>query len=115
MEDIIDYHIDVQDVVNIAGQCQVPVLALTHLVPPPRDSWLLKKMWLSKLIRPAKWSGKMLVGKDGDAFHLTKNSNTITTTNLFENRLLIIAKRVGFVAALFLLFKMYRQSQRSFL
>ena len=115
VEDIIDYHIDVQDVVNIAGQCQVPVLALTHLVPPPRDSWLLKKMWLSKLIRPAKWSGKMLVGKDGDAFHLTKNSNKITTTNLFENRLLIIAKRVGFVAALFLLFKMYRQSQRSFL
>jgi ribonuclease Z len=109
VEDIIDYHIDVQDVVNIAAKCQVPVLALTHLVPPPRDSWLLEKMWLSKLIRPSTWTGQMLIGKDGDAFHLAKHSTNITMVNLVASGMSIFAKQVGFVAALYFLFRMVRR------
>jgi hypothetical protein len=82
---------------------------LTHLVPPPRDSWLLEKMWLSKLIRPSTWTGQMLIGKDGDAFHLAKHSTHITMVNLVASGMSIFAKQVGFVAALYFLFRMVRR------
>jgi ribonuclease BN (tRNA processing enzyme) len=87
VEDVIDYHIDVQDVVDIASTCQVPVLALTHLVPPPSDSWILLKMWLSKLHVPASWNGRLIVGRDGDTFHLPSSpSKKIVTTNLVHGK-----------------------------
>jgi ribonuclease Z len=87
VEDVIDYHIDVQDVVDIASTCQVPVLALTHLVPPPSDSWILLKMWLSKLNVPASWNGRLIVGRDGDTFHLPSSpSKKIVTTNLVHGK-----------------------------
>ena len=102
VEDVIDYHIDVQDVVDIASECQTPVLALTHLVPPPRDNWILLRMWLSKLHIPSTWSGKLVVGKDGDTFHLpAAPSKEIKMMNLVSgNGVLTSMKKVGVLVAI---------------
>lgn len=86
MTDIQDYHLDVQDVVDIAAAAKTPVLALTHLVPGTRGSWFLKKLWMARLRRPAGWAGKMYVGEDGDAFHLPAFSPAIEFVNVLTGR-----------------------------
>ena len=53
VNDVIDYHIDVQDVVDTAAEAHVPLVALTHLVPAPRDTWVLEKVRHPPCLKPS--------------------------------------------------------------
>ena len=69
LHDIQDYHTDVQEAIDIAKEAAVPLMALTHLVPPLQNSWFLQQLWLCRL-EWRGWKGKLVVGVDGDAFTL---------------------------------------------
>ena len=83
LNDVTDYHIDVQDAVNVAAKCDVPILALTHIVPPTRGVWIMERLFLSRLKRPSSWKGEMNIGRDGDTYHLPPSpSKSIEKENL---------------------------------
>ena len=95
LNDVTDYHIDVQDAVNVAARCNVPVLALTHLVPPTRGVWLLEKLFMSRLKRPSNWRGEMNLGHDGDSYRLPPfPSKSIEMDNLCTPKFALIRKFV---------------------
>lgn len=88
IEDIQDYHSDVQDCIDIAREAQVPRMALTHLVPSPQDSWLLERIFLSTIDRKG-WDGHVSVGVDGDCVTLPPAPNS----SLIEGNLFVRAGR----------------------
>ena len=98
LSDVTDYHIDVQDAVDVAAKCNVPVLAMTHLVPPTRGIWLMERLFLSRLKRPAGWTGKMSLGRDGDTYRLPPSpSKAIEMENLCTPKFAILIKFVPFI------------------
>ena len=98
MDDIKDYHIDVQDAANIASKNKIPILALTHIVPGTQGSWLFLRMWLAKFIRPKEWKGELIVGNDGDSFHLPSTpSKKIERRNLLDSNVARLSKNVNLV------------------
>jgi len=64
LSDIVDYHTSVQECVDIAAICHVPVMLLTHMVPAP-DNILTEVVFFSRLHRPRGFQGAIALGEDG--------------------------------------------------
>ena len=74
--DVIDYHSDTQESIEMAMEARVKTLVMTHMVPPPRN-WILKRIGLLKLRRPNMYKGMVVVGKDHMEFTLPPQSDKI--------------------------------------
>ena len=64
LHDILDYHTDLPDVLEIGDRCNVGKLVLSHLNPPP-DNFVVKKFY-EKAMR--KYPGEVYLANDGDYF-----------------------------------------------
>jgi ribonuclease Z len=62
--DVINYHTSVQDCVDIARTCNIPLMLLTHLVPSPQNR-VLFSAYLKNVSRPPGYMGRVVFGEDG--------------------------------------------------
>ena len=70
LHDIQDYHLNTDDLADLAGQSGVRQLALYHLVPPPQNA-LLEKIFNRDLPEGT------IVTRDGMIFELPADSKEI--------------------------------------
>jgi ribonuclease Z len=76
-KDVINYHTSIQECIDIAATCDVPVMLLTHLVPAPTN-FLLRRFFFSEVSRPPKYAGRVLLGEDGTSASVDVHSGQIS-------------------------------------
>lgn len=79
--DTIDYHTTPAQAAGIADEAGVPLLVLTHLVPPLPNA-LMRHMFLEDLA-PARGPGDTLLARDGLVVTLPAGSKDIKTKTLW--------------------------------
>lgn len=105
LEDIKDYHCEIQHCVDTAVAAQVDTMVLSHMAPSPQDSWIFKQYMLAGLDMSG-FRGKLIVGEDGMGFHLPPApSRAINETHYINKRrgpppALLLALLVALVAVL---------------
>jgi ribonuclease Z len=78
---IMSYHTTPIEAADIAEEAEVPLLVLTHLVPPLRNA-LMRRMFLAGAKEARGPGGDIILAKDGLLITLPKGSKDISTKNL---------------------------------
>jgi len=78
---IMSYHTTPIEAADIAEEAEVPLLVLTHLVPPLRNA-LMRRMFLQGAKEARGPGGDIMLAKDGLLITLPKGSKDISTKNL---------------------------------
>jgi len=78
---IMGYHTTPIEAADIAEEAEVPLLVLTHLVPPLRNA-LMRRMFLYGAKEARGPGGDIMLAKDGLLITLPKGSKDIATKNL---------------------------------
>jgi ribonuclease Z len=79
--DTIDYHTTPAEAAGIADEAGVPLLVLTHLMPPLPNA-LMRHMFLED-VSPARGKGDTMLARDGLVVTLPVGSKDITTKTLW--------------------------------
>jgi ribonuclease Z len=78
---VMSYHTTPVEAADIAEEAEVPLLVLTHLVPPIRNA-LMRRMFLHGAKEARGPGGDIMLARDGLLITLPKGSKDITTKNL---------------------------------
>lgn len=78
---VIDYHTTPVEAADIAEEAKVPLLVITHVVPPLRNA-LMRQMFMQGARAARGEGGDIMLGRDGLLITLPKGSKEIKTEDL---------------------------------